>query len=97
MGNRKVAGDGNWKAAQGWSVKQRRRTPAGLTPQQIIQAFHDANCSDREIALLVSAHAGHWVDARTIAGIRRGEGGYSGRNLAPAFMALADVWGVGDA
>jgi hypothetical protein len=78
-------------------VRQRWRSPAGLTPRQIIQTFHDANCSDRDIALLVSAHAGHWVDRRTIAGIRRGEAGYSGRNLAPAFMALAYVWGIGNA
>jgi hypothetical protein len=78
-------------------VRAWRRSRVVLTPQQIIQAFHDANCSDRDIALLVSAHAGHWVDRRTIAGIRRGDGGYSGRNLAPAFMALADVWGIGDA
>jgi hypothetical protein len=44
----------------------------------------------------VSAHAGHWVNARTIAGTRRGESGYSGRNLAPAFAALADVWKIED-
>jgi hypothetical protein len=78
-------------------VRQQRRASAGLTPQQIILAFHDANRSDRDIALLVSAHAGHWVDRRTIAGIRRGEVGYSGRNLMPAFMALASVWGIGSA
>jgi hypothetical protein len=78
------------------SVRQRRRAIPGFTPQEIVQAFHNANCSDREIALLLSAHAGHWVDARTIAGIRRGETGYSGRNLAPAFASLAYTWGIGE-
>jgi hypothetical protein len=97
MGSRKVTGNETWKAAQGRSVREWRRSTPSLTPQQIIQAFHDATCSDRDIALLVSAHAGHWVNARTIAGIRRGDVGYSGRNLAPAFMALASVWGIGDA
>jgi hypothetical protein len=65
------------------------------TPCTIIQTFHDAGWSDAQIALLVSAHAGRIVATRTIAGIRRREPGYSGRNLASAFAALASVWQIG--
>jgi hypothetical protein len=77
------------------TARRTTRNPP-MPPRLIIRAFHSATCSDRDIALLVSAHAGHWVDRRTIAGIRRGDVGYSGRTLALAFMALADVWGIGD-
>lgn len=65
-----------------------------VTPQQIAQWFHDLGYSDREIALLVSAHRGAAVAKRSIVGIRIGEPGRSGRNLAPAFWALARAWKI---
>jgi hypothetical protein len=65
------------------------------TPQAIAQWFFDFGFSDAQIALLVSAHAGHVVAKRSIVGIRTGEPGYSGRDLAPAFSALARAWNIG--
>jgi hypothetical protein len=65
-----------------------------VDPQYIAQWFYDQGYPDREIALLVSAHAGHWVYRRTIAGIRRGDFGYTGERLEPAFAALAYVWQI---
>jgi hypothetical protein len=67
-----------------------------FTPQEIATFFfEELGYTDREIALLVSAHAGHHVAKRTIVGIRTGEAHYSGRNLAPAFASLASAWNVG--
>ena len=72
-----------------------RYRTAVLTPQKIIWYFYaEEGFSDKEIALLVTAHAGHHVAKRTIVGMRTGEPGYTGRNLAPALLALAPVWGI---
>ena len=65
-----------------------------VDPQRVILWFYDQGWRDSEIALLVSAHAGHWVYRRTIAGIRQGDVGYTGERLAPALAALAFVWGI---
>lgn len=73
--------------------RQQQQYPSGM-PRQIVEAFYNVGYSDNEIALLVSGHAGHRVGKRTIVGIRIGERGYSGRNLAHAFYALACVWGL---
>jgi hypothetical protein len=62
------------------------------TARDIVASFTSVGYSNREIALLVSAHAGRFVHARTIAGIRSGE--YSGRNLWPAFHSLAQAWHI---
>lgn len=61
--------------------------------RKVLAWFHDQQgLSDAKIALMVSAHAGYWIDRTAIAHIRRGTGGYSGRNLRDPIMALARVW-----
>lgn len=65
-----------------------------VDPQYVAEWFYEQGWHDSETAILVSAHVGRQVARRTIAGIRRGELGYSGRNLAPAFAALAYVWQI---
>ncbi len=50
-----------------------------MTSQQIIAYFYaELVYTDREIALLVSAHAGRAVPKRTIVGILMGEAHYTG-------------------
>lgn len=76
-------------------MNMRHSVSWGFTPQDIATFFfEELGYTDREIALLVSAYAGHHVAKRTIVGIRTGEAHYSGRNLAPAFASLADAWNI---
>jgi hypothetical protein len=67
-----------------------RQQATEVTPQSIAARFHAAGFSNRDIGLMVGAHAGHLVWGSTIANVR--SGAYSGRNLEPAFLALAAAW-----